>query len=95
MSTAPTQGNPPLHQRVAAEIRAYMARHRMTQSELAHQLGWKQQFLSRRLTGVVPMDLSELGALADAFDVDPSEFLQEPREPRVRKVPLRRILRTA
>ncbi len=48
-----------LSQIVTEEIRAEMARQRVNQRELAERLGWTQGYLSRRLTGDVPLSLDD------------------------------------
>lgn len=67
----------PLKDRVAGEIRAYMARRNISQSKLAPILGWSQQYLSRRLTGAVPFDVSDLDQLARVFEVPVEHFFRE------------------
>jgi transcriptional regulator with XRE-family HTH domain len=59
---------------VAAEVRAEMARQRMSQQELARRLGVAQQTISRRHTGEVPWDVSELLAVAELLNVPVSLF---------------------
>lgn len=61
-------------ERVAAEVRAEMARQRRTQGDIAAALGWSQQFLSRRLTGDQPFALDEIEALASELGVPISQF---------------------
>ena len=56
-------------QRVAATVRAEMARRKITQTAAASGLGMSQAALSRRLTGVTPFDVEELSALADLLGV--------------------------
>lgn len=63
---------------VGAEIRAEMARQRITQTALAERLGWVQQRLSRRLTGEVPMRLDELQQIADALRAPVTQFFPSP-----------------
>lgn len=70
---------PSLTQRVAAEVRAFMGRHGLTQARLAELLDWKQQYLSRRLTGSVAFDTNDLEALAEVFKVQPETFFRGPR----------------
>lgn len=48
-----------LSQTVTEEIRAEMARQRLSQRELADRLEWTQGYLSRRLTGDVPLTLDD------------------------------------
>lgn len=54
---------------IAATVRAELARRSMTATALADRLGTTQQTLSRRLTGVVPFDVDELQAIADALEI--------------------------
>jgi transcriptional regulator with XRE-family HTH domain len=60
---------------VAAEVRAWMGRRRVSQTALAKQLGISQAAISRRLNSEVPFDLDELFAMADYFGVAPSDLL--------------------
>jgi len=62
---------------VAAEVRAEMARQRVSQVALAERLGWIQQRLSRRMTGEVPFAVPELSAVADELGVPITKFLPE------------------
>lgn len=55
-------------------MRAEMARQRISQQELARQLGVAQQTISRRHTGEVPWDVSELLAVAALLKVPVSRF---------------------
>lgn len=64
-----------LREVAAGNVRAEMARRRITQEMLAPILGISQPALSRRLRGQLPFDLDELEALARFLDVDPSRFL--------------------
>lgn len=58
-----------LSQHVAAEVRAAMARRRVSQSGLAAELGIAQSGLSRRLNGQVPFDIDELEKLSTFLEV--------------------------
>jgi transcriptional regulator with XRE-family HTH domain len=64
-------------EQVAANVRAEMARHRVTQAQLATVLGLHQMSVSRRLNGEVPFDVNELVAVADYLGVDPAALLPE------------------
>lgn len=74
-----------IHEAIAGELRALMARNRVTGTALAKLLGWKQQYLSRRLTGAVPLDVNELATIAEVFDVPVEQFFAEAAEHRVAK----------
>jgi hypothetical protein len=52
---------------VAAEIRAWMGRLDVRQSELARRLGETDQWMSMRLKGRTPIDLNELQRVATAL----------------------------
>ena len=58
-----------LSQTVTQEIRAQMARRRMSQRELATRLGWSQAYLSRRLTGDVPLSFGDVEQMAAELDI--------------------------
>lgn len=54
---------------VAAEIRAWMGRLQVKQSQLARKLGENDQWLSMRLRGNTPLDLNEVQRIADALGI--------------------------
>lgn len=60
-----------LNERVAEEIRAILARRRLSATELARQMGVTQSYLARRMTGVQPLDLDDIQRVARALDVQP------------------------
>ena len=60
---------------VAANIRAELARQRVSQRSLAVGLGMSPAALSNRLSGATPIDVNELGAIADALGVSASALL--------------------
>jgi transcriptional regulator with XRE-family HTH domain len=65
--------------RVAAEVRASLARQRRTAKFVGEVLDLSYPSVSRRLNGHVPFDVAELGKLAEALDVPLSSLL--PPEP--------------
>lgn len=64
-----------LTDRVAAEVRANMARARMTQTDLADVLGLTQSVVSKRLRGKIAFSVDELEKVADALGVHPATLL--------------------
>lgn len=50
---------------VAGEVRAALARRRITQTALAEATGRSQTYWQRRLSGEHPMDTDDLAAVAD------------------------------
>lgn len=70
MATIPVDG------RLADEVRAAMARRRVSQSVLAQSLPMSQRALSRRLCGRVSFSLRELEAVARALGLHPSELVR-------------------
>ncbi len=74
MTTIPT-GRVKLGQRLAAEIRAEMARQMITQSELARRLGVIDMWLSRRLRGQQPLNVDELERIAEQLGISELEFM--------------------
>jgi transcriptional regulator with XRE-family HTH domain len=72
----PRTGEPErLTERVAAEVRALMGRYEVTQVQLTEVLGVSQTGVSKRLRGLTPFDVNEIGLLAEFFGVDPSELV--------------------
>lgn len=57
-------------ERVAANVRAEMARHGYSQRQLAGELDIAQQNLSQRLNGRVPFDINELDRIAAVLGVE-------------------------
>lgn len=66
-----------LTHRVAAEIRAELARQQMTQRELARRIGIDQAIVSKRLNGgsARSWTLDELDSIAVALGVPAASFL--------------------
>ena len=63
---------------VSAEVRAEMARQRVTGTRLAVECGWKQPYLSRRITGAVPWTTNDLEQIARKLGI-PIDALTSPR----------------
>lgn len=61
--------------RVAANVRAEMARRSHTQTSLSRLISLSQAGLSRRLVGRVAFDVCELEEIASALDVTVSDLL--------------------
>lgn len=76
-------------QEVAAEVRAQLARQRVSGAAAAAQLGWSQIYLWRRLSGRVAFDVNDLSALASLLDVPVATFFPAPavRTPGFRALP--------
>jgi transcriptional regulator with XRE-family HTH domain len=64
-------------ERVAANVRAELGRHRRTQTALAQHLGLSQTAVSRRLLGQVPFDVNEVHSLAAWLGVPVTVLLGE------------------
>lgn len=64
------------HQRVAAEVRAEMARQQLSGVRAAKELGWTQNYISRRLSGTVPFDVADLMRLAGLLEVPVESFFE-------------------
>jgi transcriptional regulator with XRE-family HTH domain len=58
-----------LSQTITQEIRAEMARQRLSQHALAERLGWTQGYLNRRLTADVSMSIEDLEAIARGLGI--------------------------
>lgn len=63
---------------VLTEIEAWMARRRISQSELARRLGVSSPWVNKRLHGVVPMSVDDLFEIAEVLDVSPVTFFDTP-----------------
>jgi transcriptional regulator with XRE-family HTH domain len=63
---------------VASEVRAHLARHRLSGRRAALALGWTQPYMSRRLTGEIPFDVADLEAIADLLGIPVVAFFQAP-----------------
>lgn len=60
---------PSFNDLVSEEVRAEMARQRISQHKLAAACGWTQAYLARRLTGRVTFSTNDLEAIAAALGV--------------------------
>lgn len=67
-----------LSQMVAEEIRALMARRRMSGRQLATALKVSPSWVSYRLTGAQPIDVNDLSRIAHALGVGVHELLPPP-----------------
>lgn len=63
---------------IAAELRATLARHRVSAAALARRLGWSQTYMARRVDGRAEPTISELQKIAEGLGVCLVELL--PRE---------------
>lgn len=61
---------------VLTEIKVWMARRRINQSELAESLGVAQSWVSKRLAGKVTLSVGDLTEIAAALDVPAAEFFR-------------------
>lgn len=61
---------------VLTEIKVWMARRRINQSELADKLGVQQSWVSKRLAGKVSLTVGDLTAISEALDVPAAEFFR-------------------
>lgn len=68
-----------INEAVAAEVRAAMARRRVTQAQLAAALGITQGPMSRRLSGHTPFDIVELVRIAELLEADLSNLVAAAR----------------
>jgi transcriptional regulator with XRE-family HTH domain len=70
-----------LSERVAEEIRALLARRRISGRSLASALNVSPSWVSYRLTGAQPIDLNDLDRIAEYLGVDVADLLPA-RQPR-------------
>jgi transcriptional regulator with XRE-family HTH domain len=66
-----------LRDTVTAEVRAEMARRRMSQTALAELIGEQQWWISKRLTRATPFTLEDLDRIAQALGLPPTFFMQQ------------------
>lgn len=64
-----------INMRTVSAVRAELARIRLTQSELARQLGYTKPRLWRRMTGRIPFTVSELKAIAAVIGCPPERLI--------------------
>lgn len=67
-----------IHENIAGEVRAELARRRLTGRKIARALGMSEVYVSRRLTGQVPFNVNDLSAIAELLDVPISRFFESP-----------------
>jgi transcriptional regulator with XRE-family HTH domain len=67
-----------LADRVAAEVRAHLARRQFTGTGLASALGKSEMYVSRRLRGEVPFDLVDIEQAAQYLGVAVADLLPAP-----------------
>ena len=72
----------PFHERVAANVRAEMARVGVTQGQLATVLGITQQSVSAKRRGETPFTLNDLDRIAPVLGMTVIELIQGTRGPR-------------
>ena len=61
--------------RIAAEVRAAVARDGISRGDLAEKLDMNADVLSRKLNGSAPIGLDEIAAIARALDLDPRKLI--------------------
>jgi len=59
---------------VAGEVRAHLARQRISGRQAAVRLGWTAPYLSRRLTGEIPFNVADLEAIAHLLGIPVTSF---------------------
>lgn len=64
-------------QRIAAEVRAIIARSGKKHGDVAEALGLSPSQLSRRVKGDIPFSAEQIAKLAQFFDVPVSAFFPE------------------
>ena len=65
---------------VGANVRAELARRRLSQSDLAAHLGVSQTAISKRLSGEVAWDINELSTVAAFFGLTVEQLVADPIE---------------
>lgn len=75
MSNAPTLT---LRERTAEEIRALLARRKMSATQLGREMGISQAYIWRRLSGETAFDLDDLEKIAAILGVEVIDLLPRP-----------------
>ena len=65
--------------RIAGNVRAEVARRRVSQAAIAEHLGLSQPGVSRRLRGVTAFSAAELVAVAELLGVTAASLLEDPQ----------------
>lgn len=65
------------HELAAGNVRAAMARRRLTTRQVADWLGLGPAVTASRLSGKVPFRIDELGILAEAMGIPVASFLED------------------
>lgn len=63
-----------LQDNVAAEIRAEMARKKISGRQAGNDLGWSQYYIAARLRGEISFSLIDLEKMADYLEVPVTKF---------------------
>jgi len=64
-----------LDKTIVRAVRAEMARQGISQETLGTRIGWDQRRVSRRLTGEVPLSVSELAQIAEALGIRTADLM--------------------
>lgn len=64
-----------LRELTAGELRATLARKRISAAELARRMGWAQSYMARRIDGRVALDIDDLEAIARILEVNIIDLL--------------------
>jgi transcriptional regulator with XRE-family HTH domain len=67
MPSGKMQESGPFARAISAEIRATIARKRLTVKEVAHQSGLSESYLGKRLRDVAPLTLNDIEAVCNAL----------------------------
>ena len=69
------QPSGPFAKALSAEVRAALARQRLTAKDLAHRSGLSESYLGKRLRDVAPMTANDLEAVCKALHEDILTFI--------------------
>jgi len=88
MSDISTESVTPIREHVAEELRALLARRRMSATELARRIGATQPYLWRRMSGEISFDIDDLQKIAAVLGVGVSDLLPKTNTLRKTATPL-------
>lgn len=82
-ASVPAQSDPvPFRELLAAEVRAHLARQRLSNRKFARMLGLQPTWIDRRLNGTTPMTADDIELFANALHLTPEQLMIGAFQPR-------------
>jgi transcriptional regulator with XRE-family HTH domain len=67
---------------ISVRIREFRKRLRMTQADLANEMGCTKAYISQLETGICSLGVGQLAKLAEKLKTSPANLVREPAKPR-------------